>query len=63
MMSLLVRLQANKTDKFSNYFAYFFLYMWAIQVEGLTPDYIIGLLEGIQAGYDLFSKVRRKKEV
>ncbi|GJJ14609.1 hypothetical protein Clacol_008875 [Clathrus columnatus] len=59
ILSLLTRLQANKTDKFANLFAYFLLYIWAIQAEGFTPDYVIGVMEGIQAGLwgNLFTNI------
>ncbi|KAF8513582.1 CAS/CSE protein [Hysterangium stoloniferum] len=50
IVSLLTRLQANKTDKFANLFAYFVLYILAIQVEDVTPDFVIGVVEGVQAG-------------
>ena len=49
-MSLLTRLQANKTDKFANLLACFILYVLAIRVEGMTPDYVVGVVEGAQTG-------------
>jgi len=49
--TLLTRLQANKTDKFSYLFAKFVLYIMAIDVEGLDPDYFIRTVEEIQPGY------------
>lgn len=49
-MSLLTRLQANKTDKFANLFCHFVLYIFALRVDGMTPDYVVGVVEGAQAG-------------
>ncbi|KAF8511326.1 CAS/CSE protein [Gautieria morchelliformis] len=50
VMSLLTRLQANKTDKFANLFVCFLLYTLAIRVDGVTPDYVVGVVEAAQAG-------------
>ncbi|KAF8583471.1 Cse1-domain-containing protein [Ramaria rubella] len=50
IMSLLTRLQANKTDKFANLFATFVLYILAIRVDGVTPDFVVGVVEAAQAG-------------
>jgi exportin-2 (importin alpha re-exporter) len=54
-MSLLTRLQTNKTDKFANLFCFFVLYIFAIRVGGMTPDYVLGVMEGAQAGCVAFS--------
>ncbi|KAF7976444.1 hypothetical protein HWV62_6681 [Athelia sp. TMB] len=48
LINLLTRLQTSKTDKFVYLFSYFLLFTMAIQVEGLTPDYLIGTVEEIQ---------------
>lgn len=47
-MALLMRMQQNKTDKFVYLFARFMLFMMAINVEGLNPDYVIATVEEIQ---------------
>lgn len=59
IMSLLTRLQTNKTDKFSNLFTYFIMYIIAVRVEGLTPDILIDVMENIQAGYGLEDFTRK----
>jgi exportin-2 (importin alpha re-exporter) len=50
-MTLLTRMQQNKTNSYVYYFVYFFLYMLAINVDGLTPDYLIQTVDEIQPGY------------
>jgi exportin-2 (importin alpha re-exporter) len=47
-------MQANKTEKFSYLFAKFVLFIMAIDVEGLNPDYFIAAVEGIQPQYRHF---------
>ncbi|KIM38838.1 hypothetical protein M413DRAFT_75629 [Hebeloma cylindrosporum] len=47
-LSLLTRMHANKTDKFVYLFSKFFLYTMAVDVQGLTPDSIISIVEEIQ---------------
>lgn len=47
-MTLLTRLQTSKTDKFVYLFARFLLFTMAVNVDGLTPDYVIGTIEEIQ---------------
>ncbi|KJA18706.1 hypothetical protein HYPSUDRAFT_45045 [Hypholoma sublateritium FD-334 SS-4] len=47
-LSLLTRMHTNKTDKFTYLFAKFFLYILAVNVDGITPDFIITTVEGIQ---------------
>ena len=42
-------MQTSKTDKFVYYFVYFLAFCLAINAEGLTPDYVVGELEAIQA--------------
>ena len=49
-MTLLTRMQQNKTNTYSYYFVYFLLYMLAINVNGLTPDYLIQTVDEIQSG-------------
>ena len=44
-------MQQNKTNSYVYYFVYFLLYMLAINVDGLTPDYLIQTVEEIQPGY------------
>ena len=51
LITLLTRLQTSKTDIYVYYFVYFLMYTMAIQVEGLTPDFIILAVESIQSGY------------
>jgi hypothetical protein len=48
VMTLLTRLQTNKTESFVHHFAYFLLFTMAIDVQGLGPDDVIGTVEGIQ---------------
>jgi exportin-2 (importin alpha re-exporter) len=48
IVTLLTRLQANKTDKFVYGFTRFVLFMLALNVEGFTADYIISDFEAIQ---------------
>ena len=50
-VTLLTRLQTSKTDNYVYHFVYFLLYTMAIQVEGLSPDLVIGAMEEIQSGY------------
>jgi exportin-2 (importin alpha re-exporter) len=52
-MTLLTRMQSSKTDTYVYHFVYFLVYMMAIPAEGLTPDYIIQAVDGIQPGCDL----------
>jgi exportin-2 (importin alpha re-exporter) len=49
-MTLLTRMQQNKTNSYVYYFVYFLLYMLAINVDGLTPDYLIQTVDEIQPG-------------
>lgn len=49
--TLLTRMQQNKTNTYVYYFVYFLLYMLAINVDDLTPDYLIQSVEEIQPGY------------
>jgi exportin-2 (importin alpha re-exporter) len=44
-------MQQNKTNSYVYYFVYFLLYMLAINVDGLTPDYLIQTIDEIQPGY------------
>ena len=44
-------MQQNKTNSYVYYFVYFLLYMLAINVDDLTPDYLIQTVEEIQPGY------------
>jgi exportin-2 (importin alpha re-exporter) len=44
-------MQQNKTNSYVYYFVYFLLYMLAVNVDDLTPDYLIQTVEEIQPGY------------
>ncbi|PIL29858.1 hypothetical protein GSI_08065 [Ganoderma sinense ZZ0214-1] len=50
IVTLLTRMQTSKTDKYVYHFVYFLGFCLAINVEGLTPDYIIGEVDAIQPG-------------
>ena len=54
-LCLLTRMHANKTDKFVYLFSKFFLYTMAVNVEGLTPDSIISIVEEIQPQFVTFA--------
>jgi len=45
---LLTRLQASKTDKFSQGLLKFICFSAAVQKEGLDADGAIGMLDGVQ---------------
>ncbi|KAN0129450.1 CAS/CSE protein, C-terminus domain containing protein [Lactarius tabidus] len=49
-MTLLPRMQQNKTNNYIYYFVYFLLYLLAINVDGLTQDYLIQTVDEIQSG-------------
>lgn len=49
MMFLLNRMQSSKTDKYTYLFVKFLLFIMAVEVpDGLSEDYVISVLEGIQ---------------
>lgn len=48
LLTLLTRMQANKTDKFVYLFTRFILYTMAINKEDFTPDHVIRAMEEIQ---------------
>ena len=48
MLTLLTRLQTSKTDKYVYLFVHFLLFTMAINVDGLTPDFVIGAVEEVQ---------------
>ncbi|KAI0029192.1 importin alpha re-exporter [Vararia minispora EC-137] len=50
IMTLLTRMQSSKTDSYVYHFVCFLSYVMAIPVEGLTPDYVIQAVDGIQPG-------------
>ena len=52
IVTLLTRMQQNKTNTYVYYFVYFLLYTLAINVNGLAPDYLIQTVDEIQPGYD-----------
>jgi exportin-2 (importin alpha re-exporter) len=47
-------MQQNKTNSYIYYFAYLLLYLLAINVDSLTPDYLIQTVDEIQSGYGDF---------
>lgn len=49
VMTLLTRMQTSKTDKYVYLFVRFILFTMAINVTGMSPDYLITNIEGIQA--------------
>ncbi|XP_006455464.1 hypothetical protein AGABI2DRAFT_226927 [Agaricus bisporus var. bisporus H97] len=55
IMTLLTRMQTSKTTQYEYLFARFILYTIALNVEGLGPDYMIAVIEGIQP--NLWSQV------
>ena len=48
VITLLTRMQTSKTDKYTYLFARFILFTMAINVTGMSPDYLITTIEGIQ---------------
>ena len=50
IVSLLSRMQASKTDKYVHHFVYFLTFVMGINVDGLSPDYLIEVVEQIQGG-------------
>lgn len=52
-MTLLTRMQTSKTTQYEYLFARFILYTMALNVEGLGPDYVIAVIEGIQPQYGI----------
>jgi exportin-2 (importin alpha re-exporter) len=52
-MDMLKRIHENKTDKFVYLFVHFLLFAMAINVDGLTPDFMITPVEAIQPKYAL----------
>ncbi|KAF5343738.1 hypothetical protein D9756_011534 [Leucocoprinus leucothites] len=48
IMTLLTRMQTSKTPTYEYLFARFILYCIALNVDGLGPDYMISIIEGIQ---------------
>ena len=49
VITLLTRMQTSKTDKYVYHFVYFLSFCLAINADGLTPDYIVGEVDAIQA--------------
>ena len=45
---LLTRLQTARTDAYVYSLVYFFTFVMAIQVDGLSPDFLIGSVEEVQ---------------
>ena len=41
-------MQTSKTDKYVYNFVHFVMFTMAINVDGLTPDFLIGVFESIQ---------------
>lgn len=50
IVSLLSRMQTSKTDKYVYHFVYFLTFVMGINVNGLSPDYLIEIVEQIQGG-------------
>ena len=50
-LTLLMRMQQNKTNKYVYYSVYFLLYLLVINTDGLTPDYVIQTVDEIESGY------------
>ncbi|KAI0283530.1 CAS/CSE protein [Russula brevipes] len=50
IVTLLTRMQQNKTNSYVYYFVYFLLYTLAVNANGLTPDFLIQTVEEIQPG-------------
>lgn len=50
IVSLLSRMQTSKTDKYVYHFVYFLTFVMAVNVDGLSPDYLIEIVEQIQGG-------------
>ena len=48
IVTLLTRMQTSKTDTYVYHFVYFLLFSMAINVDGSTPDFIIGAVEQVQ---------------
>ncbi|KAI0366303.1 Cse1-domain-containing protein [Pilatotrama ljubarskyi] len=49
IVTLLTRMQTSKTDKYVYHFVYFLGFCLAIGKDDITPDYIVGEVESIQA--------------
>jgi len=43
-------MQTSKTDKFVYHFVYFLTFVMGVNVDGLSPDYLIEIVEQIQGG-------------
>ena len=50
IVTLLTRMQTSKTDKYIYLFVHFLLFSMAINVDGLSPDYVAGAVEEVQPG-------------
>lgn len=50
IVSLLSRMQTSKTEKYVYHFVYFLTFVMGINVPGLSPDYLIEIVEQIQGG-------------
>ncbi|KAH9945469.1 CAS/CSE protein [Epithele typhae] len=48
-LMMLQRMQTSKTDSFVYYFVYFLSFCLAVEVNGMTPDYVVSQVEAIQA--------------
>jgi hypothetical protein len=51
IITLLTRMSANKTDKYTYLLSFFWLYTMAIQVDGLSPDFVIRAHDSVQPGF------------
>jgi len=43
-------MQTSKTDKYVYHFVHFLTFVMGINVNGLSPDYLIEIVEQIQGG-------------
>jgi len=50
IVGLLNRIQTSKTEKYIYHFVYFLTFVMGINVPGLSPDYLIEIVEQIQGG-------------
>jgi len=50
IVTLLNRMQTSKTDKYVYHLVYFLTFVMGINVPGLSPDYLVEIVEQIQGG-------------
>lgn len=60
LLTLLNRLQLTRTDKYALGFVRFLCFVMAVQVEGLSPSFVVHAVESVQAGLvSLFQRMTR----